>query len=281
MSTRNHKTFSVRHSHQQPKSIQYEDMDDDLRTGLWNVFLDCFPNVVSVKRFTRFHSIFGTIWADFLKKPSDEYADDILRGSTDFIKDVFLSSEWHKVFDLVEFVISFLSTPTTQATKKKFIDQCNKILEQENSAYKIVEGCVVEITAEQEIESIESAMATPYEGANGHIKNALSLFSRRENPDYRNSIKESISAVESITREITGKDSFSAGVDKLGKCGIKLHRDHQSALKNLYKFTCDADGIRHASPNSEPLDINRNTARFMLITCSAFVNHIIAENPET
>ena len=48
-------------------------------------------------------------------------------------------------------------------------------------------------------------MDTPYSSVNEHVKNALTLFSRRETPDYKNSIKESISAVESIIREITGK----------------------------------------------------------------------------
>ena len=274
MSTKDHKPFSVRHGYQQPKSIQHESIDADLRAGLWNVLHNCFQN----SGFES-HSIFEIIWAEFLKKPldADDY-DILLSRYKDYTKDIFLSSEWHRVFDLIEFVISFLSDPTDQDTERRFIDQCNQTLEQENSAYKIVGGRVVEITAEQEIESIKDAMATPYDGANGHIKNALSLFSRRENPDYRNSIKESISAVESIIREITGEDSVSAGVDKLNKHGIKLHGAHRSALKKLYGFTSDANGIRHASTNSDLLDINRNTARFMLIACSAFVNYIISQN---
>ena len=199
------------------------------------------------------------------------------------IKNIFLSSEWNRAFDLIEFVIKEWPKKSSDnrhiKERNKFIDRCNNTLKKENSAYQIVRGRVVGITAKQEIESIESAMATPHDGANGHIKNALSLFSRRENPDYRNSIKESISAVESIIREITGEDSVSAGVDKLEKHGIKLHGAHRSALKKLYGFTSDANGIRHASKNSEPFDINQNTARFMLVVCSAFVNYIISSNP--
>ena len=246
--------------------------------------MECISQLFPKFRFKHFHPIFGTIWAEFLKKPRDD--DDnggLLSRYKDYTKDIFLSSEWHKVFDLIEFVIKewpkiSIQTDWYITERNKFIDECNSTLKKENSAHQIVRCRVVEITAKQEIESIESAMATPYDGANGHIKKALSLFSRRENPDYRNSIKESISAVESITREITGEDSVSAGVDKLEKHGIKLHGAHKEALKKLYGFTSDADGIRHASTNSEPLDINRNTARFMLIACSAFVNYIISQN---
>ena len=67
-------------------------------------------------------------------------------------------------------------------------------------------------------------------------------------------------------------------MNELETHGIKLHNAHKEALKKLYGFTSDADGIRHGSKEGEPSDIN--TARLMLITCSAFVNFIVAETPK-
>ncbi len=43
------------------------------------------------------------------------------------------------------------------------------------------------------------------------LKRALELFSDRGSPDYRNSIKESISAVESFVIFTTGKDKGTLG----------------------------------------------------------------------
>ncbi len=277
MNTKNYESFSVRHGYEEPKPIQYESMDRDLRTGLWNALHRCFPNDFDRAQFP--HEIYEIIWTNFLTKPVTEYDSEFIMFDGERIRlvegQIFLLP-WNEIYDLIEFVI-VNTDPDDTSSRDDFINRCNQILGKENSAYKIVADLVTPITNEQEIQAIESAMATPYEGANNHINNALSLFSHRENPDYPNSIKESISAAESIVRIITGADSFAAGVNNLEEYGIKLHGAHQSALKSLYGFTSDADGIRHASTNSEPLDINQNTARFMLITCSAFVNYIISE----
>lgn len=276
MSTENYKPFSERHGYKQPKPIQHESMDDDLRNSLWNVFYECSPDNLSPHGHF-LNSIFASIWEEFLKLPIDKYYNHYLNENKIFVKDIFLKSEWHEVFNLMEYVISEFSSSRRQHF---FVQKCNQVLKKENSAYQIIDGLVTEITSEQEIESIEIAMATPYHGASNHIKRALRLLSDRENPDYKNSIKESICAVESITKQITDNDSFASGVNELANHDIKLHPAHQTALKNLYGFTSDADGIRHASVKDKSLDINQNTARFMLITCSAFVNYIVAENPK-
>ena len=55
-----------------------------------------------------------------------------------------------------------------------------------------------------------------FPGVAAHLQQALELYANRENPDYRNSIKESISAVESMARIVSGKpkatlhDAFKA-----------------------------------------------------------------------
>lgn len=289
MSTENNKSFSVRHGYKKPKPIQHESMGDDLRNRLWNALYTNFPNQHDRKQnddltyytIERISDLFKVIWVESLKRPIDKYIDSPHGNSKEFVKNIFLKSEWHKVYDLIESIIKKNpSNSSYQGKINSFIDECNHAFQEENSAYKIINELVTPITSKQEIKSIETAMATPYQDANNHIKKALTLFSRRENPDYENSIKESISAVESITKQITGNDSFASGVNELANHNIKLHPAHQTALKNLYGFASDADGIRHASVKDKPLDINQNTARFMLITCSAFVNYIVAENPK-
>ena len=66
--------FSERHGYTQPKLPQREAMDDNLRTGLWNAFYASFPPITH-----RYESggtsnpIYRKIFADFLKKPLDEY----------------------------------------------------------------------------------------------------------------------------------------------------------------------------------------------------------------
>lgn len=266
------KSFSERYGYKQPKPFQKEEMDDDLRNGLWNVFYESFiqslyhihSNVTSYR-----HPIYREVFVNFLNRPIDEYDHFHVGGI--FVKGVYQREQPYKVYDLIEFVIQYLARQGA-VKKNEFIRACNDVLTQENSAYRIVEGLVVPVIDKQEIAEIETALKT---SAKGCLEKSLALFSDRENPDYENSIKESIHAVESIAKEITRKEkSLNALTQEL-----KLHPNLTNALNELYNWT-SKDGIRHGK-SDKPLSVNQDTARFMLVTCSAFVNYVIVRNSET
>lgn len=109
-----------------------------------------------------------------------------------------------------------------------------------------------------------------------HLLSSLNLLSNRENPDYRNSIKESISAVEAVCQVFTNDPKVELGTalkvleDKMG-----LHGALKNGFRSLYGYTSDADGIRHAM-----LEVSNLTfidAKFMLVACTAFINYIIGK----
>lgn len=264
------KPFSERHGYTQPKLPQREGMDKDLRTCLWNAFCSNFPCAVdqAIRDFDDpviFYSnpIHQKIFSRFLKNPIDDYEDNSDEDEH-YIKEYFLNQKWNKVLDLVEFI-------THADHKQAFVDECNIALARENSAYRIVGKLVVEIASEQEITEIETALQIPFDSAKSRLQKALALFSDRENPDYENSIKESIHAVESIAQEIIGKEKSLNALTQ----SLKLHPNLTNALNEFYNWT-SKDGIRHGK-SGEPLSVNQDTARFMLVTCSAFVNYIIAK----
>ncbi|HHG2223482.1 TPA: hypothetical protein Q4A38_05340, partial [Synechococcus sp. WH 5701] len=146
-------------------------------------------------------------------------------------------------------------------------------LARENSAYRFVEGQIAEITSKAEIEAVEMAIeaAGPYAGVSSHLTSALALMSDRTSPDYRNSIKESICAVESLAKQIAKKPSATLGVvlNELERTHA-LHPALKSAFSSLYGYTSNAQGIRHA-PLDEPT-LSKSDARFILVCCSALVN---------
>ena len=95
---------------------------------------------------------------------------------------------------------------------------------------------------------------------------------------YINSIKESISAVESVCKVIANKPKAELG-DAL-KALIAEGYPIQGALKTgilaLYGYTCEAGGIRHAERETEST-VTFEEAKFMMVTCSAIVNYLVAE----
>ena len=186
---------------------------------------------------------------------------------------IYGREEWYVIFDFIERYLKICDDATFDKMQAEF----NAILEDEVSAYRILDGLVVPITNKSEMGSISDAMNTPFEACSIHIAKALELFANREKPDYENSIKESISAVESICSEITGIEGAQATlgktIKKLKDAGMHIHPAMENAFTSLYGYTSDEGGIRHGSIDF--VEAPSEDAKFMLITCSAFVNYLV------
>jgi hypothetical protein len=137
----------------------------------------------------------------------------------------------------------------------------------------------VEITTQEEVDEVDKALQTPISGVKTHLKTALSPLSSRDKPDYRNSVKESICSVEALARAVA--DEPKATLGKLIKT-LEAHDGIHPALKKafsaLYGYTSDEGGIRHSL--LEESSISKAEATFMLISCSAFVNYVLAKCAE-
>lgn len=269
------------------KILQIESIDSDLKNSLWSVLTAFYWDTFDQHRYdgyggrgdhikgSNLEGLFTAFWLHCYKFPIDtipKYYYDDGNGLSVLRKD-FYSAEWYEIYDFVEFVIKF----GPKAKKTKCMEACNKFLECENSGYRFVDGKIVAISSNEEIEEVESAIAksAPYYGVKEHLRTAITLMSDRESPDYRNSIKESISAVESLCKSISNNDKATLGeaLKVLAKQGM-LHPALKSAFSSLYGYTNDATGIRHSL--MEESNLTSADARFILISCSAFINYVIS-----
>lgn len=257
--------------------IQKDSMDADLRNSLWNVLSDFYwkdTSIISSFDQTSINSNYDliiSIWVDYLKKPTDNI-DMYWSGTIKSIRDYFFDFKWFEVYNFIEFI----AQNDSSKIRSDFMKECNFYLNRENSAYRFVGKYIAEITSTEEIKEIEKAIqrSSPYVGVKAHFSSAISLMSDKTNPDYRNSIKESISAVESLAKKIlkSKEKTLGAILKELERKKI-IHQSLNLAFQKLYGYTSDADGIRHALLD-EP-NLTKADARFMLIACSAFVNYII------
>ena len=192
-----------------------------------------------------------------------------------YIEKIISDAPYNEVFDLLEKLYTYHYHDIQQ---KEPIDQIiNSVFEQEYVGYRFVDGRIVPITDENEIESIEDACSGEFEGPRTHIKKAVGFIADRERKDYKNCIKESISAVESICSIVVGNDKATLpdALKILKKNNLKIHPVLEVALIKLYAYTSDENGIRHAEGLFEN-DVTFEEAEFMLVSCSAFVNYLIA-----
>ena len=260
--------------------IQIDSMDDDLRNSLWNALTLCYWDLI--KRYydslEEDKNLVKEIWVYHFKKPLDTLPNTWFSAHK-AIKKQYDDYKWYEIYDFIEYVAN---SSFYESIHNNFIKLCNSFLESELSAYRFVGGKITQITSQEEISEVEEALniSKPFKPVIIHIKRALSLFSDKKSPDYRNSIKESISAVEAICKLIAKKERPDLGQAlKILENEIGLHPALKKAFNNLYGYTSDDKGIRHAL--LEEAELYPEDAKFMLISCSAFVNYLISKISKT
>jgi hypothetical protein len=253
--------------------IQLDGMDADLKNSLWNILND---GIFSKRRFTNLPIGAGTppifefsrvLWSDLFKLPTDtrpRNGDQLLQK----IRELYFKFEWGEVYNFIEFVVTYFDD------LQSLPNEINQILARELAGYRLIEGSIVPLTSRTEIETVEKALADDkYKGVAQHFQSALDLLSNRQNPDYRNSIKESISAVESMARVVTGNPKATLGdALKVLEKDHALHGALKEGFSKLYGYTNDEAGIRHAM--LEEPNLGSEDAIFFLVSCSAFTNYL-------
>lgn len=249
------------------KPLQCECMTSELRNRIWNVYscevcTDCVAQ--DSNYMEELMDFFGLTFKNV-------YEESDIEDNLQAFRDWYMNVEWYRVYDFIEAYLAFLS----DEQKNDAIFSFNNVLKWGNAGYRIVGYLVVPITNQNEIQCIENAQKTVYDSVNMHITKAAELFSRRPLPDFENSIKESISAVEALCCIITEDKRATLGdaLKKLESKGIKLHKAFQSAMSSLYGYTSDEGGIRHGSIDFA--GANSEDAKYMIVSCSAFVNYLI------
>lgn len=262
-------------------AIQLEGMDVQLRNSLWNALEMHFWSLVSTSDMFGVYDLShpqhqGTqlvvqeLWVDFFKFPLDRLSNNWVVVKKR-LREHFFKEPWFWVYDFIEFVAQHYYD---RGVSENFRVTANGFLEREKSGWRFVEEFIVQITDQTEIGEIESAMSGKEQSVSDHLHAALNLLSDRNDPDYPNSIKESISAVESLVKSTLGTEKGTLGglLSELDR-RTPLHPAYKSALSSLYGYTSDEGGIRHGKSDTDR-QVTFEEAKFMLVVCSAFINYV-------
>lgn len=257
-------------------NIQVDSMDVELRNGLWNIITMYIVRPMEKDQwlsYSQYSSLIESIWFFFFKEPTDEIPLSTERVSN-ALRERFFNWDYLDVYDFID----FLATASGPFKNDELIDGVNFILKRELSGYRFVQRQLAPITNEEEIREIDEALSATarkkLKGVNIHLAEGLKKISDKKAPDYRNSIKESISAVEALCQIITGDKTAELGKAlKTLKEKIAIHGALEQGFIKLYGYTSDSDGIRHAMLEESFLD--QEDALFMLVSCSAFINYLL------
>ena len=275
--------------------MQTNEFDDRTRTLIGNHLYDVLSVVFSYASTIGISRYLNPSRQSPLQAMSSDFCKDVLsevlnvsvhlpsnkfynwEANYDRFAEIISSAPYNEVLDFLWYVCHWIATHTTSTSfVHEIYNGFNQLFEKEYVGYRFVAGEITPITNSLEIQ--EQACQIPFEGAHVQLQKALGFLSDREHPDYKNSIKESISAVESVCKVIANKPKAELG-DAL-KALIAEGYPIQGALKTgilaLYGYTCEAGGIRHAERETEST-VTFEEAKFMMVTCSAIVNYLVAE----
>lgn len=275
-------------------NIQLYNLDTRTRMAIGNFLFNVINGEYNFKGFGIYFN--DNICESFFKKLISEVYCESLVGFRfvpynkeyyykEYIAPIVLQGNYADIFTLLEFLVDFSDQfdevwygSSKYAIKDIIIVEINEIFEKEFVGYRFVGNIITPITDEIEVSEIKNGLEVEFNGCRSHIQKALGFLSDRENPDYKNSIKESISAVESICTIIVNEPNKTLGeaIKAFEKKGLKIHPSLQKAFLALYGYASDQGGIRHSESLFES-NVTFEEAKYMLVSCCAFVNYLIAE----
>ncbi len=275
--------------------IQLKEFDQRTRVRLQNMISSFYKEVYRgdlyygrehIQDFLRF--ILDSVYSEPIDARK-QYNDDAV---IDMINKTIQHGDYDDVLTLVEAIIQYWDQYLKDTIGYLYYDAyaekyaqtsiyeiANEYFKREYMGYRFVDGIIVPISDTYEVSAVKEALDNKYKPVYEHLSKANKLMADRENPDYENSIKESISAVEAICEIILGikgkEATLGKMLKKLEESGIKIHSGLKSAFNVLYGYTSDASGIRHAGEIGGKSSTFEE-AKFMLVSCSAFINYLTA-----
>ena len=275
-----HKLFSYRHGFrdfnpEEILEINRKNMTPELRTRLENLIIKTLHSLKE-HNFYIWEEIINHIWDAFLHKHLL-----FTPNLTGIIQEIE-KMPWYKIYNLLEFMYISFQEHSIMGFSVFLESELNKILEEEFAPYRMIEGLIIPISDDEEIKTVKETFENldRFHPAKEHLKKALKLLSNRESPDYVNSIKESISALESLANLILGTSGKSLTAIHQKLCSeLKCPKPIEMQIKLFYDWVSKEEGIRHGKVH-EKTTIGQSEAKLIFIQICGLINYLITKLSE-
>ena len=208
---------------------------------------------------------------------ADDFYTD-LNFTIDLFKQTYSKWTLNQVLGLTQWILRREDCPADLASR---IDVS---LKNAKAAYVLVDGdTFMPISTPEEGAAVEKAIndATDFgaAGPRAHLKASAEYMTSGKYPD---SLRESIHAVEATAKLLAPEAKNDALKGALAAVAKKhsIHEAMQKGFANLYGFTSDEKGIRHALLEKGDANVDAINAQYMLGACAAFVSYLLARARE-
>ena len=188
--------------------------------------------------------------------------------------------EFFNLFDLLEELMKnpeHFETHDPDDENNDIEFELKKLFKKHHLAYTIYNGKIKPISNEFEgktyVAAVDETKDTGQLGAHSHLLKAGEQINHQK---WADSVRESISAVEAICRQIVGENAtLGSALNEIEK-NYPLHPAFKKALSALYGFTSDENGIRHSLLDKSSAAVDEADALFMLGACASFVSYLLS-----
>lgn len=256
-----------------PTQLNLEQLPTRTRTRLWNVLYESFQIDPFFPGLDEpWLQILFDVHCDYFALPADEW-DSCLSTIINQYRNFFQRKTFREVFDLLIILMQDSRCPS------EFITNVATLFDEERLAYSVVvdpEVTIIPTATMQEGRVISTALKETstfgLKGANSHLTLAGRAINDR---NWAESIRNSISAVESVVRQIdpNASKSLTSALISIKK-SHRLHPALGDAFQKLYGYTSDEKGVRHALLDESIARVDAAEALFMLGACAAFVSYL-------
>jgi hypothetical protein len=222
----------------------------------------------------------------------DNYPDQFQTFREEFLW-VLDQANWPRVFTFCERIYSRLLTDaytkleSLEYIRKYFSDEINQLLMEENMDYKFIDGQFERRGRAQTQKSIKK-MGFVLSDSNlievrKHFNKAIKFFNQTLEPDYHNSVKEALCALECAIEICTGKDAsnnFTKVMKELeGSTKEKIPAPISQSIQKIYAYRGSGQGVSHSAPKG--YRVTELEAELVLNLIAAFITYIVDLFPIT
>ena len=279
-------TFAEREGFAPPSpQMRLGELDRHFRQKLLVCVRSIFPDLSAIDHLC--HSYSSNPNTKFILEALHHFLFDIERMDISFIEpigwkadrhldDIILRSKYYRTLTFVESMIRSENCPS--GFRESVIRCFNTyggpyhIADIDDNFY-ILPSVSMEDQSSQRynLRVLEASGQSP---AVSHFKASSDHIRARK---FRESIKESISAVESVARRAVGHDKFQSlgqALEELEKTGVLPHKNLYESFRHIYKYTNDEEGIRHALINADESKVTLDEAVLMFSMSAAIAAYI-------